>query len=71
MAVSLNQRRAGNDTRPAGHTKKPHHHETLERFGGVGEVLECLQREWTMRQIETEWHVALNSAEVKAPRTQR
>lgn len=49
------------------HTTMKH----LNVSGGVGEVLECLQREWTMRQIETEWHVALNSAEVKAPRTRR
>lgn len=41
-----------------------HHNETLEHLGGLGErlqrVLECLWREWTMRQIETEWHVPLN-----------
>lgn len=38
-----------------------HHNETLEHLGGgLQRVLECLWREWTMRQIETEWHVPLN-----------
>lgn len=56
-----------------------HHNEALEHFGCVCAwggwwlqwVLECLWREWTMRQTETEWHVPLNSAEVKAPQMQR